>query len=120
MNDIKASHYINVRHIAGAQDDYRISVDFDGNIVLLTEQKVQGRYLHKVFHVVNGKINKIELPSVLEAFDFVQPLEENWLLVSARTDKEEGYLRNGTLFDVHGNVLKTFGCNSRCANDKGF
>ncbi|SMQ77864.1 hypothetical protein SAMN05444673_3111 [Bacillus sp. OV166] len=108
MNDIKASHYINVRHIAGAQDDYRISVDFDGNIVLLTEQKVQERYLHKVFHVVNGKINKIELPSVLEAFDFVQPLEENWLLVSARTDKEERYIRNGTLFDVHGNVLKTF------------
>ncbi|MGG1677923.1 hypothetical protein ACIFOT_19485 [Neobacillus sp. NRS-1170] len=55
MNDIKASHCINVRHIAGAQDDYRISVDFDGNIILLTEQKVQGRYLHKVFHVVNGK-----------------------------------------------------------------
>lgn len=108
MNDIKASHYMNVRHIAGSQDGYRISVDFDGNLILLTEQKVQGRYLHKVFHVVNGKINKIKLPSVLEAFDFAQPLEENWLLVSARTDEEEGYLRNATLFDVQGNLLKRF------------
>jgi hypothetical protein len=109
MNDIKASHHMNVRHIVGAQDDYRISVDFDGNLILLTEQKVLGRYLHKVFHVVNGKINKIKLPWVLEAFDFAQPLEENWLLVSARTDEEEGDLRNATLFDVQGNVLKTFG-----------
>ncbi|MBT2738493.1 hypothetical protein [Bacillus sp. ISL-7] len=108
MNDIKASHYINVRHIAGAQDNYRISVDFNGNLILLTEKKVQGRYLHKVFHCENGKINKVKLPSVSEAFDFAQPLKENWLLVSARTDEEEGYLRNGTLFDVHGNVLKKF------------
>ncbi|TDK61752.1 hypothetical protein E2K98_12750 [Bacillus salipaludis] len=108
MNNIKAKHYINVEHIAGPQNDFRISIDFAGNLILLTEKEVQKKYLHKIYHMVNGKINKIELPSVSEAFDFAQPLEENWLLVSARTDEEEGYLRNATLFDVQGNILKTF------------
>ena len=108
MNNIKARHYINVEHIAGAQNEYRISVDFDGKLILLTKKKVQGRYLHTVVQLVNGKINKIKLPSVSKAFDYAQPLEGNWLLVSARTDEEDGYLRNATLFDVIGNVLKKF------------
>ncbi|MBT2699178.1 hypothetical protein J7E79_17480 [Bacillus sp. ISL-40] len=108
MSNIVANYFINVENIAGAQDEYRIGVDFDGNLILLTEKKVQGRYLHEVFHVISGKINKIQLPSVTEAFDFAQPVEENWLLVSARTDREDGYLRNATLFDVQGNVLKKF------------
>jgi hypothetical protein len=108
MSDIKANHYLKVSQIAGNQESYRVSVDFDGNIILLTKQKIQRGHLHKVFHVVNGNINEIRLPSVLLPFSYAQPLEENWLLVSARTDEEEGYLRNATLFDVHGNVLKTF------------
>ena len=108
MSNIIANYFINVENIAGAQDEYRIGVDFDGNLILLTEKKVQRRYLHEVFHVISGKINKIQLPSVTEAFDFAQPVEENWLLVSARTDREDGYLKNATLFDVQGNVLKKF------------
>ncbi|MDQ6596404.1 hypothetical protein E2K98_30010 [Bacillus salipaludis] len=108
MNNIKASHYINIEHIASGFDDFRISVDFDGNLILLTEKDAKGKYLHKIYHFLNQEINEINVPLVKEAFDFAQPLEENWLMVSARTDEEEGYLRNATLFDIQGNVLKTF------------
>ncbi|MGG1397724.1 hypothetical protein ABE288_07835 [Bacillus salipaludis] len=74
MNNIKASHYINIEHIAGEFNDFRISVDFDGNLILLTEKDVQGKYFHKIFHFLNQEINEIIVPLVSETFDFAQPL----------------------------------------------
>lgn len=108
MEDIKASLYLNISQITGAQEYAGMSVDFDGNLILLTEQKIQEMHLHKVFHVLDGNINEIELPLVRQPFSYAQPLGENWLLVSARTDWDAGGERNATLFDVQGSVLSTY------------
>ena len=108
MKNIKAHHCFNVENIALELDSFRISVDYDGNIILLTKKKVRGKYLHEVFHLLNGETIKINIPLVSSSFNYAQPLDKNWLLVSARTDDEEDNIRNATIFDVQGNTLNTF------------
>lgn len=108
MKNIKAHHCFNVENIAIELDSFSISVDYDGNIILLTKKEVRGKFLHEVFHLLNGETTKINIPLVSSSFDYAQPLDENWLLVSARTDDEDDYIRNATIFDVQGNTLNTF------------
>lgn len=108
MNNFKPTFFNNVDNIAGEHDSFRINIDCDGNLVLLTEKEEKGKYLHKVFHFVNGETRIIEISSVSYSFDFAQPIEENWLLVSSRTDDDEGLINNATIYDIQGNALDTF------------
>jgi hypothetical protein len=108
MNNIIALYCFNAEKIAGALDSFRVSVDYEGNLILLTEKKEKGKYIHEVFHLINGETTKITIPLVSNSFEFAQPLDENWLFVSARTDDEEDYIENATLYDLKGNVLNTF------------
>lgn len=108
MRNIKASYLFNVESIAGKVDNFLINLDYDGNPILLIENNLSGKCLNEVYHFVNGKINKFTTPFISETFDFVQPLNGNWLLVNARIDEEEGYTENATLYNINGNVLNTF------------
>jgi hypothetical protein len=108
MKSIRADHFINVANIIEAVDSFRLSVDYDGNLIFLTEREVEGKYIHEIFQLVNGETTKITIPAVANSFDYAQPFNKNWLLVSARMDDDEDYINNATLYDVEGNVLNTF------------
>lgn len=108
MNHFKPTYYNNVDNIAGEHDFFKISIDIDGNLVLLTEKEEKGKYHHKIFHFINGETRIIEIPAIAYSFDFAQPIEENWLLVSSRIDDDEDSINNATIYDVQGNILDTF------------
>jgi hypothetical protein len=108
MQNIKVTHFLNCKDIDPAIDTFHVSFDYEGNLILLTEKKVTGKYSHEIFHLLDHETKRITLPLVVESFEFAQPLNENWLLVSARTDDEEGYTKNASVFDVQGNLLTRF------------
>lgn len=108
MNNFKPTFYNNIDNIVGEQDSFRISIDYDGNLVLLTQKEEKGKYLHKVFHFVNNETRIMEIPNVSYPYAFAQPIDENWLLVSSRIGKDESLIKNATIYDVQGNVLDTF------------
>ncbi|PFH88689.1 hypothetical protein [Bacillus sp. AFS088145] len=108
MKNFKPTFYKNVDDIAGEHDFFKISIDYNGNLVLLTEKEEKGKYLYKIFHFISGETRIIQIPSVSYSFEFAQPIEENWLLVSSRIDDDEGPINNATIYDVQGNALDTF------------
>ncbi|PGS49093.1 hypothetical protein [Bacillus sp. AFS041924] len=106
MKDYMANYCFNVDDIVGEHDDFGLSVDFDGNLVLLSEKKEKTRYVHTIFHFLDGEIKKVYLPKVKNSYTYAQPMDDNWLLVSSRTDYEDEL--NATIYDIYGNFLEKF------------
>ncbi|PFH81984.1 hypothetical protein [Bacillus sp. AFS088145] len=106
MKDYMANYCFNVDDIVGEHDDFGVSIDFDGNLVLLSEKKEKTRYVHIIFHFLDGEIKKIYLPKVKNSYTYAQPMDDNWLLVSSRTDYEDEL--NATIYDTYGNFLEKF------------
>lgn len=106
MKYYMADYCFNVDDIVGEHDDFGISIDFDGNLVLLAEKKEKRKYMYTIFHFLESEIKKIYIPKVKNSYTYAQPIDENWLLVSSRTDYEDKL--NATIYDIYGTFLEKF------------
>lgn len=106
MKDYMATYCFNVDDIARDHDDFGISIDYDGNLILLLEKNEKRKYMHTIFHFLDEEIKKIYLPKVKHSYTYAQPIDDNWLLVSSRTDYEDDF--NAAIYDIHGNFLDKF------------
>ncbi|MED1865876.1 hypothetical protein P4V41_20715 [Fictibacillus nanhaiensis] len=108
MQTIKATHLLNVKKLESSIDFFRINIDHNDNVIVLFEKEVNSKYKHIIYHSTEKETIKLELPLVDHSFEFAQPFNGGWLLVSARTDEDEGYIKNATIFDEQQNVIKNF------------
>jgi hypothetical protein len=106
VNQIQLTYIFNIDQIAEKHDTHNICIDYDGNLILLTSTKVGENYHSKIFHVTEWGVNTIKIPSSNEQFHYAQPLDDNWLLVNARVDKDDTH--NAFFYDESQNMVSSF------------
>lgn len=106
MRLLRAKRKVSLEQLVEYENIQNISVDDNGNLVILSATKDRGHTLHSIFHVTASGIRKIFVPPVKEAFHHVQPLREHWLLVNARVMGNKTH--NAFVYDEQQGLVTSF------------
>ncbi|WHY02583.1 hypothetical protein [Neobacillus sp. DY30] len=106
MQNIQVIEKLNLEQIAGEHDTHNISIDFDGNLILLTSTIREGNHHHTIFQHTKWGVQKINIPPSQEPFHYAQPLGNYWLLVNARVSNNKTH--NAFVYDENQNLMSSF------------
>lgn len=102
MKSTVAHFYCNINKLVAGSEYFNMSIDHDGNLILLTDN-------NDLYHFINDDTIRINVPTIEEFyFSSAQPIGENWLLVSARIDEEDNDVKNAYVFDKEGNIIDRY------------
>ncbi len=109
MKSLNAQLYCNLRSYLGRSDSFNISIDYEGNLIVLTSTKEGSMYHHDLYHLKDYKVIHIKIQALnMTIFTSAQPVGENYLLVEALMEDEENDSRNAYVFDKEGIILNKY------------
>jgi hypothetical protein len=102
MKHTVAQFYCNINKFVDGSESFNMSIDHDGNLILLTDT-------NDLYHFINNDIIHLNIPTIENIFfTSAQPIGENWLLVAARIDEEDNDVKNAYVFATEGNILNRY------------
>jgi hypothetical protein len=102
MKQAIAQFYCNIQNLIAGSESFNISIDHDGNLIVLTES-------NNLYHIIGEEIIHIKIPTIEhDFFTYAQPLGKNWILVASRIDEEDNDIKNAYVFNTEGKILNRF------------
>ncbi|WP_144697392.1 hypothetical protein [Fictibacillus phosphorivorans] len=109
MKSLNAQLYCNLKSYLGRSDSWNISIDHEGNLIVLTSTKEGSMYHHDLYHLKNDSTIHIKIPALkMTILTSAQPVGDNYLLVEALMEDEENDPRNAYVINKEGNILNKY------------